>query len=228
MRVELGGRLLLDETLAPPGVAGDGAVYLYRRVAVPAGYCVMDRAHPFFLRLAMDGAEEQGLRLILAECKAMEETRGGTGAELDEFTVVSEPTPEMRVRAPTFAGDRGKFLAALGDEMKKEGLTLFDGKIDALKKAAADKVKTVEPDAREVLGYLTIPGAATYTVYLSRQPDEGDKPRVRYALTAFTLIGRVPVRLDMVSRYRGDETVDKAQAFARAWVSAVIAANQRR
>jgi hypothetical protein len=197
-------------------------------VVVPEGYCVMDRAHPFFLRLALDGAEEQGLRLIVADCKRMEETRGGTGAELDDFAVVTEPTPEMRVQAPRFAGDRTKFLAALTDEMKKEGLTAFDGKIDALKKAAADKVKTVDMEAREVLGYMTLPQVATFTVYLSRQPDEGDKPRVRYALTGFSLINRVPVRFDTVARYAGDATVDQALAFARAWVGATIVANTRR
>jgi hypothetical protein len=197
-------------------------------VAVPEGYCVMDRAHPFFLRLALDGAEEQGLRLIVANCKRMEETRGGTGTDLDDFAVVTEPTPEMRVQAPRFAGDRAKFLAALADEMKKEGLTLFDGKMDALKKAAAEKVKTVEMEERQVLGYMTIPQVAVFTAYLSRQPDEGDKPRVRYALTGFSLINRVPVRLDTVARYAGDATVDQAQGFARAWVGATIVANTRR
>ena len=35
--VALDGRLLLDETLPPTGVARDGAASLYRRIAVPAG-----------------------------------------------------------------------------------------------------------------------------------------------------------------------------------------------
>lgn len=37
VRVELGGRVLVDERLAPAGIASDGAAKLYRRFAVPAG-----------------------------------------------------------------------------------------------------------------------------------------------------------------------------------------------
>jgi ferredoxin len=37
VRVELGGRVLVDEQLAPAGIARDGAAQLYLRTAVPAG-----------------------------------------------------------------------------------------------------------------------------------------------------------------------------------------------
>jgi len=37
VRIELGGRLLVDELLAPAGVARDGTARLYRRFAVAAG-----------------------------------------------------------------------------------------------------------------------------------------------------------------------------------------------
>ncbi|TAK48704.1 MAG: hydrogenase iron-sulfur subunit [Betaproteobacteria bacterium] len=37
LRIELGGEVLIDEQLAPSGIARDGAAQLYRRFAVPAG-----------------------------------------------------------------------------------------------------------------------------------------------------------------------------------------------
>lgn len=46
VRVELGGQVLVDEQLAPSGLARDGAAQIYRRVAVPAGrYLLRVRVH---------------------------------------------------------------------------------------------------------------------------------------------------------------------------------------